>query len=410
MAIVNKGLRNTPLNNGEIADLREGILKVEKEFPEVEPNFWTKYEVELVLPSIKSIANFIRYVRAKEMQLQNEMQDFPLADGSIGHFSLNVGGHVVKARTASLAKEDRETIFKAYLAWQKKYMSGTEGLMTRKREAFIRGFKTQKKKFKEVDGHYDVLLSLFSRMYDNGEIMSYMNNEHGVNLSLQAVKWFAEEYKEEIEKGKSSFTNDITTIRLSHKSSRLEQYQGLFLQAKELFTVTKKISYYNGMISVLDKIKTEVEGNVNKLEIDINGNININHAISMDKQQGLLENIHIYDIIIARASAKAGKSPLIYINALRESFYADIAGFGNVEKDEANVRISPSDFQYNLDDLEKKFNKYDEKAKKMAEIPLFEKADGSFDSKQKMLDVLDEEIDTTKKRNSNLDAFYKGDD
>jgi hypothetical protein len=404
-------IEHLKISKSDIIQLRAEIDALSDRFGD---DLWVKYEIETLLEDIKTISCFVRYIELKEIIGQEKYYTHTHKDGTVEEYNLAISKYLLDNKTKFLDSEDRVMIADKYREFQGKYITG-KGLMFCAREGFHRGYKSKKKEkdFKQdVDVHYDVLLSLFCKMYSNDEILVYMQREYDVKLSLASLIYFSNEYEEEITRGKNRFQNDITSIRLTHKASRLEQYQELFARTKELYMETDKVSYVNATVQILDKIKSEVEGNVKKLEIDINGNININHALALETQQTILSSMHIYDIIIARASSIAGKSPLLYIKALRDSFYADITGFGGTKKDDAEIRVSPSDFQYKLDELEKKYYEQERINENINNIPLFQDEDGKFNKVESKLDILkklDEEIMKTKKRSSSFDAFYKGD-
>ena len=400
---INNGLRETPLTKSELTDLKMGLSKISDEFG---VDAWDMLDTSETLESISSVDNYIEFAHKKVFVEQNKIYETKQGD----ELSMSLSVQTIKARIRHYTTQEQEEILEHHKQFNAEHITGGKGVLTLSRRAFIAGYKQRAniKKFSKT--HYEVIIGLYARQYQPNEIMSYMRKEHSINYTLTALKEFQRIYADEIEKQMKSFQNNISDIRLSHKSSRLEQYQELYERLKHLFYKTSKTNYSSEAMRALELVRKEVEGNTKKLEIDINGNININHALSIDNQQQIIDNIHIYDIIIGRVASKAGKNPLVYINALRNSFYADILGFGNKNKDEAEVRNLPSEFNFDLTQLEDKYKKFSIQQEEIETIDLFETQDNTYTAQSK-LDVLKkfneklEEMKASKKSTQELNRL-----
>jgi len=377
---INNGLRENPLTKSELTDLKMGLSKINDEFG---VDSWDILDTGETLESIANVDAYLEFAHKKVFVEQNKTYTTVHGD----ELSMALSVQTIKARTRHYSAPEQEEVLAYHKKFNSDHITGGGGILTLSRKAFIAGYKQRSniKKFSKT--HYDVIIGLYARQYQPNEIMSYMRKEHSINYTLTALREFQKIYSDEIEKQMKSFQNNIADIRLSHKSSRLEQYQELYERLKHLFYKTNKTNYSSEAMRALELVRKEVEGNTKKLEIDINGNININHALSIDNQQQIIDNIHIYDIIIGRVASKAGKNPLIYINALRNSFYADILGFGNKNKEEAEIRNLPSEFNFDLTKLEEKYKKFSTQQEEIETIELFETQENTYSSQSK-LDVL----------------------
>jgi hypothetical protein len=394
--------RKVPLNASQIEEIKQGIRDYEVE-NEIEDDIYQFCEVDLMLPYINLLPSFIRYITLYYHIEKNHLYEYK---GSV--YNLKSTVYVFRRNFKNLPKADRDHLESKMQEFRKGVWSD---YMSNKRGAFLDSRfkpKENKENKKVVEANLDTLMGLCARQYTNSEIMQFMKKEHNVSITYGGIQWFRHEYSDQIEKATRAFQTDSSTIRLTHKSSRLEELQDLYIKLKDMFIEKEQTKVVQQMTNILKNIKEEVEGNVKRVEIDINGNININHALSIDKQQQIMDNMHIYDLIIGRVASKAGKSPLLYISALRNSFYADVVGFGNKNKEEAEIRSLPSDFNFDLDELEKKYNKFEEKQENIQTIELFENKDNDGNKTYKAVDKIalqksiEESLQKLKKKNSKI--------
>lgn len=109
---------------------------------------------------------------------------------------------------------------------------------------------------------------------------------------------------------------DFSDIELSYKKARLLELQGLYEFTKESYYRDELSHQLRNMLSILDNIKKEVEGD--SLEI----NMNIQQTLNVHLQQEDFKSLNIFQMVLAKVSGRLGLNPAYFMAKLEQSIYS----------------------------------------------------------------------------------------
>lgn len=211
--------------------------------------------------------------------------------------------------------------------------------------------KTVKKSI--LDSRKTEILELFGKFYNLYDVHRFVAEEYGLIVSEETLGSFRNQHIDQIKELQEEYKRDYSTIRLTHKRSRLEELNELYQDRKHLYTLTKSTESYRLLLITLDQIKKEVEGDL--LVVQGNIDVNIETTINIHIQQEVIKSLAIKDIILYRVAARLGKNPMYLINRLHNSFYSKFNGFGELAEDiQGQTPIYPSQIIYNFDEIRPK--------------------------------------------------------
>lgn len=194
------------------------------------------------------------------------------------------------------------------------------------------------------------ILELYGKFWTHDEVIEHIYTLYGVTLSKGSLGLWRRKYVEEIAQLQEAHKRDFSDLRLGYKRSRLEEYTELYGIQKFKWKQTESREDYKLMLATLQEIRKEVEGD--KLVIDGNFHVQVEHEINLKVQREALKTLNIYDIVISRLAAKAGISPMKIISRLHSSFYAKHSGLGRTVNYEDEI-IWPSQQSYDFEALGK---------------------------------------------------------
>ena len=174
------------------------------------------------------------------------------------------------------------------------------------------------------------MIELFGRMFSVQEVHQICLEEWQINVDISQVAKFRATYgtmiNDKIETHKQGFAD----IRLGVKRSRLEEYCWIYNESKLKYTKINSREDLKVMITVLDKIKDETEGN--QIKLDISGQVDVEVTVNQHVQKEVMKGLGLRQIIIGRVASKMKADPAILVNRLTTSYYAKFATMeGDVE-------------------------------------------------------------------------------
>lgn len=207
------------------------------------------------------------------------------------------------------------------------------------------------------------ILELFGKFYNTVEIHRIVIQEYKLEVNAATIENFRVKHLEQIKELQEEYVKDYSDVRLTHKKSRLEELNDLYVGRKNIYNATKKGEDYKLLLQTIEQVKREVEGDT--LTITSNLNINIEQTLVSHIYQELIRGLAIKEIVIARVAARTNTNPLYLISRLNHSFYKQFNGFDVNEEFDINSQISlyPSQIVYNFDEIAslaegKKMEKY----------------------------------------------------
>jgi len=188
-----------------------------------------------------------------------------------------------------------------------------------------------------IDNRKAEILAMFGKMWSIQEVHREIVKEWGIDISINAIQSFRAKNLEKILELQKEYTNNFKTVRLAHKKSRLEEYLWLYLETKEQYQSAKSRDDRKFLKDLLESIRREVDGDVLRIEGDVN--VNIEHTLNIHIHRELFKKLPINEIIITRVATRTGINPLLLLYRLQNSYYAKYTGFA--PKDEQKVYDLP---------------------------------------------------------------------
>jgi hypothetical protein len=194
----------------------------------------------------------------------------------------------------------------------------------------------------------DDILALYGKMHSSEEIHKIMVNDWQLKkITLSQLVKFEIDHKDSIGELKEKYQKDINSVRLSHKRSRLDEIQSLYLEFKQRQEdngLSKNSSEM--MLKLLEQARKEVEGQ----QIHINGQIKVEHEIAIQDHVNteIMKSLNINDIIIGRLCSRLQINPKYILYRLHTSYYKKFTGFLPDQMDDKNEVEYPSQIVYDF--------------------------------------------------------------
>ena len=166
------------------------------------------------------------------------------------------------------------------------------------------------------------MIELFGRMFTDKEVHEICLTQWKLKVNITAVGDFRRRHISEINKRIEEHKRTFSDIRLGHKRSRLEELVWLYNKRKRIYEISGKGEDHRLLLSTLDQIKKEAEGDV--LRIDGNINVGLDVTINDHIQKDLNRTIPIKEIILARVAAKTKSSPVKLMKYINDSIYRKV--------------------------------------------------------------------------------------
>lgn len=291
-------------------------------------------------------AEFIRMSQIKILTKEGRM--YPCSDGSRVNLSQPI--MYFQEKITHLSKEEQKFILGRKSLWAKLHAR----LIAKKRKAFgnttqlpnvdkriVNAVMMLEERGKEIRG-------LYSRMFSPEEVQKIVVEEFKLPCTLETAVYFRKKHLKVITQGIERFKRDYSEMRLGHKRGRMEELVWLYRLAKDKYSSTDGHSHREFMLKLLEQLRKESEGDVIKVEgnIDLKIEATINHHMRAEVMAGL----SISQIIIGRVAAKMNVQPYILTNRLAKSAYSKFNGMlGDVKDAEYEELKYPSASPYEYD-------------------------------------------------------------
>lgn len=259
-----------------------------------------------------------------------------------------------------------------------------------------RSEKSPKVKDSVIDSRKTEALELFGKFYNAVEVHRILVQEYGLDCSIGSVDGFRVANIDRIKELQEEYLKDYTEIRLTHKKSRLEELNELYVGRKNIYSKTNNRDDYKLLLQTIEQIKREVEGDV----LTINGHIDINieQTITSHIYQELIKGLILKEIIISRVAARTNTNPAYLMSRLNNSYYAKFNGFGINDGQEAEISLYPSQIIYNFEDIN---NLHENKKIEQKDLSSFPQL--GEEQKKEEIDIKKLLLDKLKKKQSALD-------
>lgn len=252
------------------------------------------------------------------------------------------------------------------------------------------------------------LLEYFGRFYTVDEVHTICRKDWGTSkMSKQQLSLFVKDNYDEINRLKEKHKESFDHLRMTHKSSRLEELSWMYNKLKVKYEKTGSREDHRTLLQTIESVRKEVEGD--RLTIQGNIDVNIQEEVNLQIRNELMRSIPLKEIIIGRLSARMGLAPRELLNDMSKSYYARLNSLlGEAEDVEFEELGFPSEQTYDFDHIQKvneKKKRDDEqiKQKRKAEKKLQEAhSDKSIKLKEALLEKLRKKSVDSKKSQEEL--------
>ena len=195
------------------------------------------------------------------------------------------------------------------------------------------------------------MLGLFGKMYSAEEVHRIVTQDWKVSVSIYAIENFRTKNLDKIIELQKEYTNNYQDVRLGYKKSRLEEYMWLYNETKQQYENTQSKEDRKFLKELLESIKREVEGDIIRIEGDLQ--VNIEHTLNVHVQKEIYSKLPINEMILTRIAMRTGVNPLLMLYRLQNSYYSKFTGFLPKSEDETlTLPEYPSSHVYDLDKLQ----------------------------------------------------------
>lgn len=300
---------------------------------------------------------YSEYLKLSRHPILTKKKEFEASDGT--KINLAAFVHLITKRVEHLPVAEQNSV----LTKKDLYTRVNNKLTAVKRKAFgqKQGGKNKEKGSSTLLGTRQTeLIEYFGRMFSTDEVHKLVNKEWGLPVSIHEVKKFRAAHGQEIEKRIEVFKASYSDIRLGVKRSRLEELTYLYGRAKEKYLGSDAREDYKLLLSTLEHIRKESEGD----RLTIEGKVDVSYEANMHAhlRSEVYKSLNLKEIILGRVAARMGISPVKLIYSLNNSFYNQ---FSNVtgEYDEEAVKgkemTYPSQMNYDFERIKREAGKRD---------------------------------------------------
>lgn len=255
----------------------------------------------------------------------------------------------VRKRIKHLPQEEQ------YAILAKKYVAVTyyQKMMRERQKAIGKAVRNMSFSNIVLEHRKAEVLELFGRMHSIQEVHKICLEDWGLDVTISGLEQLRKANIEKITELQEEYTKNFSNIRLGYKRSRLDEFSWLYQETKDQYNKSKSKEDRKFLKELLEAIKKEVEGDLIRIEGDIQ--MNIEATLNVHIQKEVMRRLPIHEIIITRLAAKTGINPLMMIYRLQKSYYAKFTGYQGLNPGETMEDLTvdyPSAFVYDLDKLQ----------------------------------------------------------
>lgn len=208
-----------------------------------------------------------------------------------------------------------------------------------------------------LDKRRSEIIEMYGRLMTSDEILKKVNEDFGLGIKLGQLGRFYTTNYAEIQKVREDYESSYTDITLTKKRGRLDKkaYRHAVL-SKRFKDEGGNVSLSKELGNIEEQIRKEVEGET--LKIDINGQINVNATLSVNKKLSEIQReIPVNEMVVGLVAAKQGINPLQLMTSLSSSMYSKFNGFGIQHAEVGEEPPQLLNLSYNWKDIEQAHKK-----------------------------------------------------
>jgi len=203
------------------------------------------------------------------------------------------------------------------------------------------------------------LIELFGRMFSPEEVHKIVVEDFKLPASLQQVINFRRKHLNTITEKIELFKREYSDIRLGVKRSRLEELVWMYNRLKSKYKETDSREDVRVMLSLIEQVRKEVEGDTIKFEGNLD--VNLESTVNIHLQKEVFHQLNINQIIMGRVASRMGQQSIDLVRALQDSYYSRFNKMNGIDDVDYEEIEYPSNVPYDFDQI-KTLNGKDELA------------------------------------------------
>lgn len=253
------------------------------------------------------------------------------------------------------------------------------------------------------------LLDLFGRFFSIDEIISISKKDWGKSqYTKEVLASFYKENFDEINAQREKHKQDFNHLRLSHKTSRLEELTWMYNKMKLKYERSASREDHRVLLQTIDSIRKEIEGD--RLTIEGNIDLTIQEEVNSQIRNEILRGLPLREIIIGRLAARLNTSPRELVKDMCSSYYARFNRLlGGVEEATIQETSYPSEQEYDFEFI-KNVNDEREKVEKKQLIESQTKSEETIvsdNSKNLLLERLKQNANNLKSKQNDIKRRFE---
>ena len=204
-----------------------------------------------------------------------------------------------------------------------------------------------------VEFRKEEIIELFGRMFSESEVHKILVEEWKIPVSVNTIRMFYKRYNELIQQKREEYKRTYSNVRLAVKRSRLDELTWMYISHKDKYKRNKNANDLKVLISLLEQIRKEVEGE--SIRIDGNLDVKIESTVNIHLQKEVFKEISLNQIILSRVASRTGTNSFRLLKSLVDSCYSKFTGLLSApETEEGEVVEYPSFENYDWVEIERK--------------------------------------------------------
>lgn len=313
-----------------------------------------KEAVEKCTHEIHDIGKFLEHLKAKK--ISQKFERYKAKNGE--EIKITCPYPVLKKKIKDFEKTEIAKIM-AYKKNYNSYFAKSQNLFRSATGCYIEGRSGPDPVMSMISEKKAIILEYFGRLFTVDEVVNILKNDWGVQtIKRKALLDFYAKNENEINRLREKHRNNFQHLRLTSKTSRLEELTWMYNRLKNKYALKNSREDHRVLLQTIESIRKEVEGD--RLTIQGSIDMNIQHDVNMHIKNEILKTLPLKEIILGRLSAKLGLQPSDLINDLSKSYYSKINRMvGDVEDVDFEEIGYPSEIAYDFEEIEKRNKKQD---------------------------------------------------
>lgn len=304
--------------------------------------------VDETVAEVKDPKALQAYLKLENSPILTTKKAYTASNGEI--FYLNVPWKILakKAKDTELSEEETNKIHSLRKLYSKVLMKKSRMLLKAYGKAVKIDGKTVTAR-SAFDLRKAEILELFGRMFSVKEVFEVLLTRFQMrNIKLEQLRAYRMKHADEIQEKIEKFKVEYTDMRLAIKRGRLEELVWLYNKRKRLYELSTRGDDHRILLTTLEQIRKEVEGDA--LRLEGNMTLTIDQVIEDQVQKQLMHHTNIKEIVISRIIGRSQIPIREFLAQLEKNWYTK--NFNDIDDiDYEEIESFPSTKPYDFDHI-----------------------------------------------------------